>query len=85
MPPRTEDAEVDSPFEHVASGRMFHSPLDAREFVGVRVKALGLSWRDVDSYFEGMMDSMPVSETELSEVISEIEEDFDSGRLSAAG
>lgn len=88
MPPRTVEADIDSPFDGIPkvgtpSGRMFHSVLDAREFVGVRVKALGLSWRDVDSYFEGMMDEMPVSEKELSEVISEIEEDFDDGVLSA--
>nr|BDD47010.1 hypothetical protein 5 [Balneolaceae bacterium] len=88
MPPRTEDAEVDSPFSSLPggerTGRMFHSSLDAREFVGSRVMALGLSWRDVDSYFEGLMDEMPVSEAELSDVIKEIENDFDSGQLGRA-
>lgn len=81
MPPRVDDVKADSAFasDELPTGRVFRSVLKAREYVGAHVKPIGLSWKDVDSYFDDLLNDTPILEYDIQMVLEKIYEDFDNG------
>lgn len=76
--------EPDSPFNEkmAAAGRLFQNELDAREYIGIRVEAWGLSFSDVENYFD--FEELPAARRDLDTIIEQIGSDFDNGTLSMA-
>lgn len=85
LSPETEDAEPDSVFSEKieATGRVFRSELDAREYIGIHLETYGLSFSEVSGYFDEALEEMPVVQSDLDEVIARIGEDYDNSNLAA--